>query len=218
MNPTGDARTTKTSRSRSPSSSSHGSVSPHNPRKRMRVSVAPGTIVTTPSSSKPATKKASKNPIEELLKDKKMSVKHGTSLKGARANLSSGSAQKDWTDEQAALAAVRRVPDLGYDDDFDMDGDGNTDGPEDGVLDEELRAKLLGDERGKVVGEILVKDKEGKEKEKIVKHEKVAGVKLWFDGGLDNSEREWAVPFEFAGECKALELLKDAVQRGGMSI
>jgi hypothetical protein len=169
--------------------------------------------VTTQPQPRPK-KDANLDPVAKLLKEKEENEKKAATLKLTTLALSSG-AENDWTNEQAALKAVSLAPDPNYDLDLDVDEDGNMKGTEEGLLDEDARAKLLGSKRGKVVGDILVKDKEGKEKERNGMVEKGAGVELWIDRHVDGSVDILEVPLEVTNGCRVLEFLKCAIQRGG---
>jgi hypothetical protein len=109
-------------------------------------------------------------------------------------------AEDAMTNEQAALEAVQESTKMGWGSESprasverdEEDEDGEEGHAEGGILDEQARERLLGTEMGKVVGDILVKDKEKKEKDRIGTVEKTLGVPFWGSGlevQIEESER-----------------------------
>ena len=128
-------------------------------------------------SSKPSTKLPIKrrveDPLEMLLREKKQAEKSGKGLEAFRL---AEAAVEDWTNEEAALAAVREGRDLNFSSDDDLFG--SPAGSASGSFPEaEERDRLLGEDRGKAISDILGKDKKGKAQ--LAVPAKVAGVYLW---------------------------------------
>jgi hypothetical protein len=111
-----DRRTSSPSLSRSRSSSpSSATASSHNPNKRVRVT-NPGrrpAVLTkaAPSKAKP-TKRIVSDPLDFLLKEKKLADKKGNGGNALRM------AEDAMTNEQAALEAVQESAKMGWDEDL----------------------------------------------------------------------------------------------------
>jgi hypothetical protein len=128
------------------------------------------TLGSSTFSAKAAPNKRADDPLETLLKEKKQAEKSG---KGMEAFRLAEAAVEDWTNEEAALAAVREGRDLNYSDD-DIFGSPAV-SASGSFLDPEEREKLFGGERGKVIFNILGKD----QKKKQSVPAQVAGMFFW---------------------------------------
>jgi hypothetical protein len=203
------------------STSSSATVSSHNPHKRIRTTV-PGkrpTVVVQNAQPKSKPTKRTSDPLDRLLKEKKHADKKGNGVdalkmaENALAERAALEAAKEgakirWASE-SPRASVER-------DEEDEEGaEDNAEEGEEGILDDKARERLLGSKRGKVVGDILVKDMQKKEKDKMGK---VAGVSFWEIDVEPQAEcGKWVVELVTGDNnvSPILGLLKEAVERGG---
>jgi hypothetical protein len=131
------------------------------------------------------------DPLEELLKEKRLADKRGKgaeALRLAEVALAGKDAlleemnEEDWTNEEAARTAVAERERMEMKSSPTM----NDTTHEDMVLDASDKQRLFGEERGKAIGDILDGDRAKTRKEKET--EKVFGVPLWSEEiqDLDN--------------------------------
>jgi hypothetical protein len=188
--PPGSSRYALRSRGQSPSSSKirspFPSVSPP-----PRTTFGRGTVPPAQVRGKKQTK--AYDPLEELLKEKRLADKRGKGAEAfrlAEVTLAGKDAlleemdEEDWTNEETARMAVAErermeMKSSPITNDIDI-------GHEDTVLDASDKQRLFGEERGKAIGDILDGDRAKTRKEKET--EKVFGVPLWSDEiqDLDN--------------------------------
>ncbi|KAJ7703109.1 hypothetical protein B0H17DRAFT_1127442 [Mycena rosella] len=187
----------------------------------------------SPSSSRPfrappprpAPKKvAPADPLGALLNEKRRADKGGKggvafqlaeAAMRAESPLSEESDEgkpEDWTDEAAALAAVKRH---GHAWDTSSPGPSSSDGDEVSLNDED-RCRLLGDKRGKAVVGILASDRAKREAAKG--KQKVLGVPLWEVDAtpMDTDLAIPSLPGYLCGQ-PVLALFKSIVESGDLA-
>lgn len=162
------------------------------------------------------------NPLDALLKEKNRADKSGKGGVAFRlaedavragSPLSEGSDDgeaEDWTNEAAALAAVKSQ---GRGWGTSSPGPSNSDSEEVSLNDED-RCRLLGEKRGKAVVGILASDRAKKEAAKG--KQKVLGVPLWESGAasMDTDPTIPSLPDHVCGH-RVLAVLKSSVESGG---
>lgn len=173
------------------------------------------------------------DPLEILLKEKKLADKRGKGTealqlaedavagKNVMRSEMDGEEGKnkyiaDWTNENAARMAVKERERMGLKSASPFATGSGTGGV---ILDEEDRQRLFGEKGGKAIVGILESDREKMERAK--EKEKVLGVPLWTETGVDNDHQmETKTPIAPLGDTgghPVLALLKSAVDRGGAS-
>lgn len=177
-------------------------------------------VAPTQARGKKQSKAKVYDPLEELLKEKRLADKRGkgdeafrlaeVALAGKDALLEEMN-EEDWSNEDAARMAVReRMEMKSSPATNNTSNDETTLGPED-------KQRLFGEERGKAIENILYGDRTKKQKEK--ENEKVFGVPLWLEGipTLDQMAIDNVVPMlELKGSHPILQLVKAVVDRRGV--
>ncbi|KAG5639407.1 hypothetical protein H0H81_002939 [Sphagnurus paluster] len=213
----------------SPSGSKHASNSTSlvsSKRPRVASSRMPVTL-TAPNTQKGKAKAF--NPLDELLKEKKRDNERGKgseALRQAEAALANKDMimrdidEDDFTNEAAARKAVavvehkRRI--LKSSSPMSYDAHGAIDSEDE--LNDEDRVKLLGDEAGKSIADLLNSDKASRRRETEI--EKLLGVPFWQDEDLDNLMEvdEAARPsLDLLNSPPLLALLQGTVNRGDLA-
>jgi hypothetical protein len=163
------------------------------------------------------------DPLGALLREKKRADKGGkgvVALRQAEDAVRAGSPfsedsdnekAEDWTNEAAALAAVK-----GNGRAWGTSSPGPSSSDSDEVsLNDEDRCRLLGEKRGKAVVGILDSDRANREAAKG--KQKVLGVPLW-EGDAAPMDTDLTIPSlpDHIGGQPVLELLKSSIDSGGI--
>lgn len=150
-----------------------------------RATSSRGPVAPAQGQGKKQPKAKAYDPLEELLKEKRLADKRGkgdeafrlaeVAFAGKDALLEEMN-EEDWTNEDTARMAVAERERMEMKSSFMA----NDMGSDEMVLDAEDKQRLFGEERGKAIEDILDGDraKTGKERE----NEKVFGVSLWSEG------------------------------------
>lgn len=162
------------------------------------------------------------DPLEELLKEKRLADKRGkgdeafrlaeVALAGKDALLEEMN-EEDWTNEDAARTAVAERERM----EMKSSPMVNDTGSDVMVLDAADKQRLLGEARGKAIEDILDGDRAKTRIEK--ENEKVVGVSLWSEG-IPDSDNHMAIDdvvpvLELKCSHPVLRLLKASVDRKG---
>ncbi|KAI0949519.1 hypothetical protein AcW1_009108 [Taiwanofungus camphoratus] len=174
------------------------------------------TLVTVSDSAKRKPLRKSTNPLEALLKEKKLADKKGKGIDALRAAEEAAASssklkrammlemdgeedldvEAGWADEDAALQVVRqgaRGLTLKSSSPVPADGDDDSDRAsvsEEGALEEGDYQKILGEKDGKAVGKILASDRRVKDaKVRGKKRERILGVPFWDSSQFAVSEK-----------------------------
>jgi hypothetical protein len=212
------------SREQSPSPSASGShLSRSSASRSARAASDRGPVVSAQAQVKRQPKGKAYDPLEELLKEKRLADKRGKggeALRLAEVALAGKDAlleemdEEDWTNEDAARTAVAQREYM----EKRSSPMANDFGINEMVLDAEDKQRLFGEERGKAIEDILDGDRAKTQKEK--ENQKVFGVSLWSEWipGMDNHMAiDSAVPMkELIGSHPVLRLVKAFVDRKGV--
>jgi hypothetical protein len=163
------------------------------------------------------------DPLEELLKEKRLADKRGKGVEAfrlAEVALAGKDAlleemnEEDWTNEDAARTAVEQRERM----ETKSSPMANNMGDDEMILDAEDKQRLFGEERGKAIEDILDGDRAKTRKEK--ENQKVFGVSLWSKGVSDLEDPmaiDNVVPMpELEGSHPVLRLVKTSVDRKGV--
>jgi hypothetical protein len=176
-----------------------------------------------PPRTQPPKKVVLADPLGALLREKKRADKGGkgvVALRQAEDAVRAGSPlsedsdnekTEDWTNEAAALAAVK-----GNGRAWGTSSPGPSSSDSDEVsLNDEDRCRLLGEKRGKAVVGILDSDRANREAAKG--KQKVLGVPLW-EGDAAPMDTDLTIPSlpDHIGGQPVLELLKSSIDSGGI--
>ncbi|KAF5380445.1 hypothetical protein D9615_004477 [Tricholomella constricta] len=211
-------------RDHSPSSSRLKHMSAPSPSsKRMRVASTRTPVISTAPTQKGKGK--AYNPLDDLLKEKKRDDQRGKgseALRQAEAALANRDAiivdvdvNDDFTNEAAARKAVSERRRLALKSSSPMAHDASESEQE---LDDEDRARLLGEQNGKAIVNMLDSDRASKQREKET--EKPVGVPLWqmgeeLDGFMDVDEAA-PPPLNISNPHPIMSVLQGAIQRNDL--